>query len=55
MNAVYPKDTGSFITCVDDRFILEKYEAQGDQGDFALQIFMIPEQIKNRVMKVDAK
>ena len=34
LNAVYPKDTGSFITCVDDRFILEKYEAQGDQGEF---------------------
>ena len=34
LKAVFPKDTGCFITCVDDRFILEKYEAQSDQGEF---------------------
>ena len=34
LKAVYPKDSGRFITCVDDRFILEKYEAQSDQGEF---------------------
>ena len=34
LKAVFPKDTGRFITCVDDRFILEKYEAQSDQGEF---------------------
>ena len=34
LKAVFSKDTGRFITCVDDRFILEKYEAQSDLGEF---------------------
>ncbi len=34
INAGYPKETGSFITCVDNRFVLEKYEGESDQGAF---------------------
>ena len=34
IKAVYPKDMGRFITCVENRFIVGVYEAESDQGGF---------------------
>lgn len=55
LKAVLPKDTGCFITCVDVCFILEKYEAQSDQGEFCFTNIYDTRTNKSKAMKVDAK
>lgn len=55
LKAVYPKDSGRFITCVDDRFILEKCEAQSDQGEFCFTNIYDTRTNQSKAMKADAK